>query len=331
MPIYFFVIRGIIFFKNYILKKKYRAELVNNVILIYITNPEVVIHDYSLYVCQLLKKSISNIEKKCIVLYQCDSLLFLKILLPIVQIALQIEHTLVKPSGRDSQGAPLGKLKILNNDNNYLVRIVNYSILSKSDLIIDYSRINLHNIRTSNQFKTYIDKAFCISPTLYKPNISMHGREGVITLFGNPEESRRKDFLATLKNHQINSSNTSGVYINVDAIYRKVKIVINIRQTDTHDTLEELRVLPALLCGAIVICEAAPFLEKTRYSQFLICGTLAELPNIIIDVEKNYHEYHARIFGCAETTSPFLRRMKQIERCNKLSLMRVAQKINGDL
>jgi hypothetical protein len=57
---------------------------------------------------------------------------------------------------------------------------------------------------------------------------------------------------------------------------------------------------------------------------------LAELPKIIIDVEKNYDEYHARIFGHTKANSSFLRRMKRIERCNQLSLMRVIQKINSD-
>jgi len=330
MPIISTLIGIFLFVKNLICKKKYKVELINKSILIYNANPGEIIHEYSFYVYQLLKNNFSNVAKKCIVFYQCDSPLCLKILFPIVQVALQIEHTLVKPGGRDTQGAPLGKLKILNSNKNYLVRIANYSTLSKSDLIIDYSRINLHNIRISNQFEAYLNKAVCISPTLYHPYLSIHGREGIITLFGNPEESRRKQFLVTLKSHKIPSWNASGTYINIDSVYRKVKIVINIRQTDEHDTLEELRVLPALLCGAIVVCETAPFLKKTRYSQFIICGTLAELPKIIIDVEKNYDEYHARIFGHTKANSSFLRRMKRIERCNQLSLMRVIQKINSD-
>ena len=327
IPIFFFIIRAILILKNYFSKKKYNADLINNFILIYVVNPELVIHDYSFFVCGLLKNNLSKAEKKGILFYECNSPFFLKLLFPIFQVALQIEHTLVKPNGRDTQGAPAGKLKILNSDERYLVRIANYSALSKFDLIIDYSRINLHNIRTSNQFKAYLGKSLCISPTLYQPHISIRGREGIITLFGNPEESRRKEFLATLKSHQIYSCNINGVFINVDAIYRKVKIVINIRQTDEHDTMEELRVLPALRCGAIVICESAPFLEKTRYSQFLICGTLTELPNIIIDVEQNYHYYYTRIFGYDKTSSPFLRRMKRIEHCNQLSLTRAIEKI----
>jgi len=328
MRFIFFVIRIILAAKNQFSKKQLHADRIHNVILMYCITPEIVIHDYSFYVGMLLKKSLHNVSKKCIVCYECNTFNFLGYLLPLIRIGLQIEHTLVKPGGRGSQSAPTGTLKITNSNEYYLVRIVKFETLNNLDLIIDYSRINLHNIHASRQFKGYLSKAFCISPTLYAPYTSVQARKGIVTLFGNPEEPRRRKFLDALKYKGIDCQNVSGVYFNIDAVYRKVKIVINIRQTDSHDTLEELRILPALRCGAIVVCETAPYIEKTWYSQFIIWGALTELPEIIADVEKNYNEIHARIFGNAQLNSPFLTRMRRIECCNERTVMKLVEKIN---
>lgn len=327
MPFIALLVKTILAVKNYFSKKRHQAELINNVIVIYCINPEIVIHDYSFYVCNLIKASVLSIEKKHIVLYESDSFDFLSFLLPVIRINLQIEHTLVKPGGRDSYGAPSGNLKVGTSGLNYLVRIARFSALNRADLVIDYSRINLHNIRASEQFDRYLKKAICISPALYDLYMERQGREGVVTLFGNPEEPRRKTFLENLTRQHIHSRNIRGIYFDIDLIYRKVKIVINIRQTNDHDTLEELRVLPALRCGAIVICETAPFLEKTRYSQFMVCGTLAEIPQLIMDVEKNYDQYHERIFGYPGANSRFTTRMRRIERCNQLSARKAMQQI----
>jgi len=327
MPFITFFITIILAAKNCFSRKCYQALLVNDVIIINCINPEIVIHDYTFYVLELLKKSALNAKKKCIVFYECNTLSFLEIILPSVRVFLQIEHTLVKPGGRDSYGAPSGALKVAKSETHYLVRIAKLLVLNKADLIIDYSRINLHNIRASRQFQHYLKKAICVSPALYDLNISTQDRQGIITLFGNPKEPRRKAFLESLGSHQIETRNIQGIYFDIDSIYRKAKIVINIRQTEDHDTLEELRVLPALRCGAIVICETAPFIEKTWYSQFLICGTLTEIPQLIMDVEKNYNDYHARIFGYGPDNTRFIRRMKRIERCNQLSVNKAIQEL----
>jgi hypothetical protein len=129
----------------------------------------------------------------------------------------------------------------------------------------------------------------------------------------------------------VQSKNIRDVYFGIDEIYRKAKIVINIRQTEGHDTLEELRVLPALRSGAIVICEESPYAIKTWYSKYIIWGSLTEIPRLILDTEKNYHKIHASIFGESVENSPFFRRMKRIERCNLLAMQRTIKKINRDI
>ena len=128
----------------------------------------------------------------------------------------------------------------------------------------------------------------------------------------------------------MNSQNIRNVYFNIDAIYRHTKILRNIRQTDFHDTLEELRILSALRSGVIVICETAPYKEKTLYSKFIIWGALEDLPKLVESVEKNYKEIHKSIFGLSSENSPFIRRMKRIEICNALAMQRAVNRLNSN-
>ena len=61
-----------------------------------------VIKDYYHYVQSLLLRNLSEIRSPCIVTFGCDNFDWLKYFLPVLTIALQIEHTLVKPGARDS-------------------------------------------------------------------------------------------------------------------------------------------------------------------------------------------------------------------------------------
>lgn len=330
MKLIYLVTAFCISIRNFFSDKQYQAEIVGRVILISRQNPEIVIHDYYFYILGLLRYSLGTLSKNCFVFYESNTFHFLNFLLPILRVNLQIEHTLVKPGGRDTEGSILGSLPIPNSSMQYLVRIANLSRLNIANIVFDYSRINLYNIRCAKSFDLYLKKTFCISPTLYPLNIDALGRDGVITLFGNPEDSRRKLFLESLKNRHIDSINVRGVYFDIDSIYRQAKIVINIRQTEYHDTLEELRILPALRSGAIVISESTPYAEKTWYSKFIIWGSLEQIPDLIIHTQRNYNQIHLQIFG--DTSHPhFLRRMRRIERCNELASVRAAKRLNQDL
>jgi len=331
MNLIFIITRCCIHLRNLFSSKQFQVELLNRCIFLSRRNPEVVIYDYYFYIRDLLRTDLCGVQKACFVLYECNWFHFLKIFLPVVRINLQIEHTLVKPGGRGAENAFLGNLIIPNSEHQYLVRIAHFEDLKQSSIVFDYSRINLHNIRSNLALHVFLKKVFCISPVLYPISVGVDGREGIITLFGNPEDSRRKLFLEDLNRHQIRSSNIRGIYFGIDSIYRSVKIVINIRQTEYHDTLEELRVLPALRSGAIVVCEAAPYAVKTWYSKFIIWGSIDQLPKLIADTEKNYNHIHSKIFGISEDHSPFIRRMKRIERCNQLIMLRAVQKVNRDL
>ena len=329
MPFLYLIVTAIIWLRNPFSRKKYQTQLINKVILIYRSNPEIVIHDYYNYILGFLFQNLENIEKTNLVFYECPGLRPLKFLCSPINIYLQIEHTLFRPGSKTSSSAIQGELSVPGGSQKYLIRIAELDKLSSADIIFDYSRINLFNIQSSPVLRDYLQKSFCISPALYPIFTGVNGRHGVITLFGNPDISRRKLFLKALEHQGVSSENIRGVYFGVDEIYRKTKIVINIRQTDGYETLEELRVLPALRSGAIVICESAPYVEKTAYSKFIIWGTLQNLPSLIAEVENNYDEIHQRIFGDGSESSSFMKRMKRIEKCNQLAINRAINHINA--
>ena len=318
-----------IFIRNPFSSKKYSASLIGSVVLICRSNPEIVIRDYHFYIQSLLARHLRGFKRNKAIFFECPGLRPLKLLLPSINILLQIEHTLFKPGSQVSSGGIPGNLVVPQSTEKYLIRIADLEKLNTANIIFDYSRINLFNIQSSPLLKDFLKKSFCISPALYPLFTQRNGRSGIITLFGNPEASRRKIFLESLDGNGVKTKNIRGVYFGVDEIYRTTKIVINIRQTDGHDTLEELRVLPALRSGAIVVSETAPYVEKTAYAKFVIWGSLDELPGLVDYVEKNYDAVYAQIFGDGSENSSFMKRMKRIERCNELSMKRAVKLMNS--
>jgi hypothetical protein len=117
---------------------------------------------------------------------------------------------------------------------------------------------------------------------------------------------------------------STNVFSGIEDVYRQTKILINIHQTDHHDTLEKLRVLPALRCGVIVISEKSPLVEQTGYSKYIIWGELSELPDIILDVQNNYEEWHQKIFQ----NSGFRNRMNRISKRNELVASKAMDLLN---
>ena len=72
--------------------------------------------------------------------------------------------------------------------------------------------------------------------------------------------------------------------------------MINIHQTDSHHTFEELRVLPALQCGVIVISESSPLIELIPYSDYVIWCPYDQIIDKANEVLNNYESFRSEIF-----------------------------------
>lgn len=212
----------------------------------------------------------------------------------ILKIDIQSEHTLVKLGGRSVDEIIFGNTNLLDGSGKYLIRIPNYEYYSKLDAIIEYSLPNIANIKTNNKFTDYLKKAIYIAPTICKTNFDSKNRAAIITLSNN--SSRREVF--NLETADLNIKNVQNILRkdDLEQIYNKTKIMVNVHQTDHHHTFEELRVLPALQNGVIIVSEDVPLKEAIPYANSIVWSSYENLAKTVRDVRLNYEDYYKKIF-----------------------------------
>jgi hypothetical protein len=205
-------------------------------------------------------------------------------------VLIQFEHAIVSPD-YESQ-----RIEILANvtDGPYLekysVRLIgNIQDYRNAFAIIDYSRANIVHVSNSPLSGLYSTKVIYIPPVFTELNerwLFSSQQRTAVTMFGNPGAGRRKSFLESMKLRAIQVSNLMGDYLNYGAIFKGYGILINVHQTDSHHTLEELRLLPALASGLRVISEESPYLEVIPCAEFITFGAISELADIVIHLQR---------------------------------------------
>jgi hypothetical protein len=223
-----------------------------------------------------------------------------------IRILYNYEHTLVRKGGRDLLGAFDGAVPVLQkSDEFYMIRIVGLDQLKTADLIIEYSNPNIENIRSSFD-ETLLElakKLIYIAPCLYTPSLSKGIRTNqVITTFINDQEPRRKKLLYSLMMSKVSCTNINNCFTKkkVQDLYLKTKLLINIHQTEHHHTFEELRVLPALLNGTLVVSELSPLSELVPYAKCVLWVPYDKIVSTVKDVLARYDEVYKQIFGSIE-------------------------------
>jgi len=296
------------------------VEKINKGIICYHSNPPIHISQYYNYCLQLLKNKLFEIEKPVNIIFGLIKYKFNNKNL-VLKIDIQCEHTLVKNGGRGVKKKYFGKVKTDDGDQ-YLVRIDKYEYLKDLDLIIDYSIPNLINIAESGYFEEYRKKTMVVSPLMYKVNYDSTYKNDTITLFSDNMSVRRNRFLEEIKKRGINCINVNNCYSELDllSIYKNTKILVNVHQTCHHHTFEELRVLPALSNGVIVISESVPLKEKIPYGEFIVWSNYEDLTDTIIEVQSNYVGYYDKIFGNKKLESLLLK-MRENDN-NNLNILR---------
>jgi len=223
-----------------------------------------------------------------------------------IRILYNYEHTLVRKGGRDTASAFEGAISVLQNPTEtYMIRIIDLDQFKTADLIIEYSKPNIENIKSS--FDTVLvelaKKLVYIAPCLYKPSFVKGTRSNqVITTFINDQEPRRKKLLYSLMTSRVSCININNCFTKqkVQELYLKTKILINIHQTEHHNTFEELRVLPALLNGTIVISEVSPLSELVPYAKCVLWVPYEKIVATVKDVLARYDAVHKQIFESVE-------------------------------
>lgn len=214
-----------------------------------------------------------------------------------IKIDIQSEHTLVKLGGRSVDEIIYGNIDTLDGDGKYLVRIPNYDYYLKLDATIEYSLPNMVNMNTNSKFWPYLEKAIYIAPTIYNTiDFQAHERTDTITI-GNNSDRRAKFFSSAIDNC-LSVPNIENVLHKHDLkqLYDKTKILVNVHQTDHHHTFEELRVLPALCNGVIIISEDVPLKFAIPYADSIVWSSYDKLIETIKHVQDNYEDYRNKIF-----------------------------------
>jgi hypothetical protein len=273
-----------------------KIEKINNSYICFLKTPSIHIGDYYNYCLKLLKNYLQQIEKSVnIVLgpidydFDEDS--------KTIRIDIQCEHTLVKNGGRTVNEIIYGKIK--DNNENYLIRIDKFDYFNKLDYIIEYSKPNIINISTSNLFDNFYKKIIHIEPTIYDLNFEKNNRSKLITLLNKNSSERRFNLVNKLNSLNIGYENIDNVFNTEELLelYKKTKILINIHQTDHHHTVEELRILPALQNGVIIISEDSPLKETIPYSNYIIWVKYDEIESKLNEINNNYESYFKNFFS----------------------------------
>ncbi len=210
-----------------------------------------------------------------------------------LRLDIQSEHTLVKQGGRSVDEVVWGDVD--HEDGKYLIRIPNYAYYSGLDATIEYSLPNITNMGTNDRFLDYLKTAAYVAPLIYDTS-DFQEKPGpvTVTMFSSNPCERREEFTAKAKIH----NNIQGVFSKEDLrhLYRSTGIMANVHQTDHHHTFEELRVLPALCNGVIIVSEDVPLKDEIPYANSIIWSSYEDLAATIEDVQRNYKLYFKRIF-----------------------------------
>lgn len=266
---------------------------------IYYNDTSGMINDYNQYIVELIKSILAdNKESSINILFSNNDHNINTNTNINIKIDVNYEHTLVKNGGRTSNGSPFGVIPCENNEF-YLVRIQDYNRLNNSDIIIDYSIPNIHNVNISNLFNDFAKKHIYISPSFYNINFNREKRDIIcLTTFINTNEPRRGCLLESIRQRNIQHINVNNCFEKnaLEKIYNNTKILINIHQTDHHHTFEELRVLPAIRSGVIVICEKTPLTELIPYNEYIIWSDYHTILDKVEEVIDRYDYYYDLIY-----------------------------------
>lgn len=215
------------------------------------------------------------------------------------RIGLQWEHTLVRAGGRDAGDAVPGATPLPDGSGTYLARLVRRAELEACDLIVDYSQPNRVHLERSG-FARYAERSLVVSPQPWSPCFDAPRRDlRFVTLMHDLRQPRRARLHAEARRAGVPLHNVRGVYApeQLRELHRRTRVLINLHQTDEHHSFEELRVLPALLCGVIVVSEDVPLRETIPYAEFVIWSRQGDLIETARAIEADHAREHARLFG----------------------------------
>lgn len=274
-------------------------ENISNRLVAYNKNHDIHINEYYQYCVYLFKKLL--LENDIKINFIIGNL---NVQMPnenkTLKIDIQCEHTLVMDEGRSVGEKIFGTVKTKRGDN-YLIRVDKFNYYNSIDCVIEYSLPNIKNISTNVFYDEFSKKILYISPTIYNINIGIANNKKLISALWSKSSpnQRRTNIILRLVDIGIGASVIDNCFTKQQLLkfYNSSRILINIHQTDEHHTFEEIRILPAIMNGVLVVSEDSPLKEEIPYSKFIIWCKYEEIPEKVVEVQKNYEFYYNKIFN----------------------------------
>jgi hypothetical protein len=265
---------------------------VHNSILYHETNYK--LDDYYKYIIHLLKNFLTNNPSLNINISLENNIVNFDNNNKTVRININSQHTIVKQGGGNCH-----KGNILDHENKpFLVSIDNFMNLNNGHIVIDYSNPNIFNVKSCYHLSNFSSKHIYISPSLYNVHNSMDNRYiKMLTTFTDISKPRRVELVKRINERNMEHFNVDNFNKNdLQNLYKNTQILLNVHQTENQHTFEEIRVLPALQCGVIVISETCPLSNLVPYSDYIIWCPYDNILDMALNVTKNYEHYYESIF-----------------------------------
>lgn len=216
-----------------------------------------------------------------------------------LRVGFQYEHAVVRPGGGDSAGAPPSRTPLPDGRGVYVARVLQRDMLERCALVVDYSHINRAHLQAAGGFDHFLQRCIVLAPLLYAPDFRQRPRRhALLTLCSDATRGRRGQFLREARAAGLALRNVRRCFepAALRALLLDTRILVNLRQSEDHHTLEELRILPALLCGVVVVCEDAPLRHTLPYAPYIVWATRDQLVATVAAVAADYAQWWQRIF-----------------------------------
>ncbi|MGC5585123.1 hypothetical protein [Ornithinimicrobium sp. W1665] len=91
--------------------------------------------------------------------------------------------------------------------------------------------------------------------------------------------------------------NISNVWADYEEHFDQIAVLLNVHQTPHHHSLEELRVLPAILREVVVVSEEFPLQHELVYGDVVLTSALGELAATVRRTVQSYEDVWDALYG----------------------------------
>jgi hypothetical protein len=251
-----------------------------------------------------------------------------------ISMVVQMEHNLVSPAEKSRQtlctnpccevGIFPGKVPMVDRPGAfYDVRIVGLEAYSHFDVIVEYNQPNIENMRMSGYFAHVLPRVVYIPPLFFdefQPGLHQNTTVGprrrtspyieVLALMSNVSP-RRKAAIERMRDLGLNVSVISNITgrIALSRLLLRTMVLVDMRLKADYQTVNELRLLPALQRGVVVVSETTPLLDSVAWRDYILWTHYDHLAVTVWEAVTNYDHHWATLYGTSSLLPQVLQQL----------------------